>query len=133
MIRTTLAAILVTAAFGAAAQYDLVIRNARIVDGTGSPWYRGDLAIKGNAIAAIAPSIKEQAARVIDAQGQVVSPGFIDVHTHADGGIFERPTADNYTRQGVTTVFAGLDGFGVGIPGTVKPFLDKLEETPRSI
>jgi adenine deaminase len=58
MIRIALAAAIVAlAALDAAAQYDLVIRNARIVDGTGNPWYRADLAVKGDAIAAIAPSI----------------------------------------------------------------------------
>jgi dihydroorotase/N-acyl-D-amino-acid deacylase len=63
-----------------------------------------------------------------------VTPGFIDVHTHAIRGIFERPTADNYIRQGVTSVFEGLDGAGVGPPaGTVKTFLERLAATPRSI
>jgi dihydroorotase/N-acyl-D-amino-acid deacylase len=134
MIRIALAAVLATTALGSAAQYDLIIRNARIVDGTGNPWYRGDVAVKADTIAAIAPSITASAARVIDAQGQVVSPGFIDVHTHAVRGIFERPTADNYIRQGVTTIFEGLDGFGIVAPaGTVKPFLEKVEGTPRSI
>jgi len=133
VIRIALAAALALAATCSAAQYDLVIRNARIVDGTGSPWYRGDVAVKGDTIAAIAPAIQANAARVIDAQGRVLAPGFIDVHTHAIRGIFERPTADNYIRQGVTTVFEGLDG-GLGMPkGTVKPFLDRLEATPRSI
>src|SRR6476619_1894929 len=123
-IRVAIAIALVlgaSAAFHAHAQdYDLVIRNARIVDGTGNPWYRGDVAVKGDTIARIAPSIPQPATRVIDARDRVLSPGFIDVHTHAARGIFERPTADNYIRQGVTTVFEGLDGFGLGAPlGTV--------------
>jgi N-acyl-D-amino-acid deacylase len=113
--------------------YDLVIRNARIIDGSGNPWYRADLAVKGDTIAAIAPSITAPAKQVIDAGGLVVSPGFIDVHTHAVRGIFERPTADNYVRQGVTTVFEGLDGFTPMSTKSVKPFLDKLEATPRSL
>ena len=120
-----------------AQQYDLVVRNARIVDGTGNPWYVGDLAVKGDTIARIAPAITATAARTIDANGRVLAPGFIDVHTHAARGIFERPTADNYVRQGVTTVFEGLDGGGSGvaggISGSVKPFLDRLEATPRSL
>src|SRR5438552_11146227 len=69
--------------------YDLVLRNGRIVDGSGSPWYRADLAIRGDTIVRIAPSIAEEARRVIDMEGQVVAPGFIDVHTHARRGIFE--------------------------------------------
>src|SRR5438876_7508277 len=82
--------------------YDLLLRNGRIVDGTGSPWYRGDVAIRGDTIVRIAPSISEPATRVIDLGGQVIAPGFIDIHTHARRGIFDVPTADNYIRQGVT-------------------------------
>ena len=110
--------------------YDLVLRNARIVDGTGTPWYRGDLAIRGDTIAAIAPSIIARAKRVVDVKEAVVAPGFIDLHTHASRGIFQVPTADNYVRQGVTTIMEGPDG---GSPVPLKPFLDKLEATPRSI
>jgi dihydroorotase/N-acyl-D-amino-acid deacylase len=114
----------------AEASYDLVLRNARIVDGTGSPWFRADLAIRGDTIAQIAPSIGAPAKRVIDVQGAVVSPGFIDLHTHAIRGIFTVPTADNYTRQGVTTIMEGPDGSSA-VP--LKPFLDKLEALQKSI
>lgn len=106
--------------------YDLLLRGARIIDGTGSPWYRGDLAIAGDTIAAMAPRIEAQAARVIDAGGLVVAPGFIDIHTHARRGIFEVPTADNYTRQGVTTIFEGPDG---GSPVPLRSFMEKLAAT----
>ena len=105
------------------APYDLLIVNARIVDGTGNPWYRGQIAIRGDTIAAIAPRITGTAARVIDAGGQVVSPGFVDPHTHASRGIFEVPTAENYLRQGVTTLTEGPDG---GSPVPLKPYLDKI-------
>ena len=118
------------AASAADAPYDLVLRNARIVDGTGSPWYRADLAIRGDAIARIAPSIAEPAARVIDVDGLVVAPGFIDLHTHAVRGIFQVPTADNYVRQGVTTIMEGPDGSS---PVPLKPFLDRLEALPKSL
>jgi len=103
--------------------YDLVLRNGRIVDGTGSPWYRADLAINGDTIVRIAPAISEAAARTIDVSGLVVAPGFIDIHTHARRGIFEVPTADNYVRQGVTTLVEGPDGSS---PLPLRPFLEKI-------
>lgn len=106
--------------------YDLVLRGGRIVDGTASPWYRADLAIKGDTIVRIAPSIAEPAARVIDVTGLIVAPGFIDIHTHARRGIFEVPTADNYVRQGVTTLIEGPDGSS---PLPLAPFLAKVRAT----
>ncbi len=118
-------------------RYDLVLRKARIVDGTGSPWYRADLAVQGDTIVRIAPAITEPAARVIDLDGMVVAPGFIDIHTHASRDILQVPTADNYVRQGVTTLMEGADGGGSGVfgglPVPLKPFLDRLEATPRSV
>jgi N-acyl-D-amino-acid deacylase len=110
----------------APAAYDLLIRNGRIVDGTGSPWYRGDVAVRGDTIARIAPRIDAPAARVVDAGGRVVAPGFIDLHTHARRGIFEVPTADNYVRQGVTTLIEGPDGSS---PFPIKPFLERIAAT----
>ena len=112
------------------APYDLVIRNARILDGTGSPWFRGAIGIRGDVITRIAPAIEEPATETIDARGQVVAPGFIDIHTHARRGIFEVPTADNYVRQGVTTVIEGPDGSS---PLPLGAFLAKLAATPRSV
>ena len=105
-MRRLLLALLLVPVFiqGQAPAYDLILRGGRIVDGTASPWYRADIAIKGDTIVRIAPSIAEPATRVIDVKGLVVAPGFIDIHTHARRGIFEVPTADNYVRQGVTTL-----------------------------
>ena len=103
--------------------YDLVIRNGRIVDGTGSPWYLGDVAVRNDTIARIAPRIESPAARVIDAGGKVVAPGFIDLHTHARRGIFQVPTAENYVRQGVTTIMEGPDGSS---PLPIRPFLERV-------
>jgi dihydroorotase/N-acyl-D-amino-acid deacylase len=124
------AALLTGLVAGARAQpgaaFDLIIRNGRIIDGTGSPWYRGDVAVRGETIARIAPRIDAPAARVIDAGGKVVAPGFIDLHTHARRGIFEVPTADNYVRQGVTTIMEGPDGSS---PLPIKPFLDRVAAT----
>jgi N-acyl-D-amino-acid deacylase len=110
----------------APAAYDLLITHARIVDGTGNPWYRGDVAVRGDTIAAVGPRLEGTAARVIDAAGQVVAPGFIDLHTHARRGLFEVPTADNYVRQGVTTIMEGPDG---GSPIPLRPFLEKVAAT----
>ncbi len=130
-MRATIAALLagaclafVIATPGAQAPpYDLVIRNGRIVDGTGSPWYLGDLGVRNDTIVRIAPRIDAPATRVIDAAGKVVAPGFIDIHTHARRGIMEVPTADNYVRQGVTTLMEGPDGSS---PLPIKPFLDSV-------
>jgi N-acyl-D-amino-acid deacylase len=66
------------------ATYDVVISNGRIVDGTGNPWFYGDLAIKGGKIAKIGKIDPKAGKRVIDAKGLAVSPGFIDLHTHTD-------------------------------------------------
>jgi N-acyl-D-amino-acid deacylase len=104
-------------------RFDIILRGGRVVDGTGSPWVRADVAIKGDTIAAIASRIDAPAVRVIDASGLIVSPGFIDIHTHARRGIFDVPTADNYTRQGVTTIYEGPDG---GSPLPIKAFLDRV-------
>ncbi len=124
-MRHALLALLLTPAVLAsqAPAYDLVLRGGRIVDGTASPWYRADVAINADTIVRIAPAITEPAARVVDVNGLIVAPGFIDIHTHARRGIFELPTADNYTRQGVTTLIEGPDG---GSPVPLKPFLDKI-------
>jgi len=91
------------------APYDLVIVNARIVDGTGGPARTGSLAVRAGSIAALdVPSDAPARAR-IDARGLVVAPGFIDVHTHADD-VADRPLAENFIRMGVTTVIAGNCG-----------------------
>ena len=106
--------------------YDVILRGGRIVDGTASPWYKADLAIKGDTIVRIAPAITDTAARVVTLNGLTVAPGFIDIHTHARRGIFEVPTADNYVRQGVTTLIEGPDGSS---PLPLAPFLAKVEAT----
>ncbi|HEX6322760.1 MAG TPA: D-aminoacylase [Vicinamibacterales bacterium] len=118
------------AAPGAQPSFDLVIRNGRIVDGSGNTWYRGDVAVRGDAIVQVAARIAPGGARVIDAGGRVVAPGFIDIHTHARRGIFEVPTAPNYVRQGVTTVIEGPDGSS---PLPLGAFLQKLDALPKSV
>ena len=106
--------------------YDVLIRNGRVVDGTGNPWVRADVAIRGDRLARIGHLPGVAAARVIDAEGLVVAPGFIDPHTHAVRGIFDVPTADNYLLQGVTTVTEGNDG---GSPWPIGEHLSRIAET----
>jgi dihydroorotase/N-acyl-D-amino-acid deacylase len=103
--------------------YDLVIRGGRVLDGAGNPWALADVAIRQDEIAAIGPGLPGKGSREIDASGLVVSPGFIDIHTHARRGIFDVPTADNYVRQGVTTIFEGQDGSS---PLPLRPFLERI-------
>lgn len=86
--------------------YDLVVRNGRVVDGTGNPWYAGDVAVRGRTIVAVgrAPGT---AARTIDAAGRIVAPGFIDIHSHSDETLLEDGRAESKVRQGVTTEVLG--------------------------
>jgi N-acyl-D-amino-acid deacylase len=109
---------------------DLVLRNGRIVDGTGSPWFKGDLAIAGDTIVTIAARIDTPVHRTIDVGGAVIAPGFIDVHTHARRGLSDVPTAPNYVRQGVTTVMEGPDGSS---PVPLAPFLVELDQLKKSL
>ena len=90
--------------------FDLIIRGGRVVDGSGSPWYCGDVGIKGDRIAAIGKLEPSQASRIIDAAGLVVCPGFIDMHTHSDVMILADPKHEAKVMQGVTTDLLGLDG-----------------------
>lgn len=93
-----------------AKEFDLLITNGHIVDGTGNPWFAGDLAIKEGRITAIGRIAAERAGQAIDAQGQIVAPGFIDVHTHIESGITSLPTAENFLQMGVTSVVTGNCG-----------------------
>lgn len=125
----TLSAITVIAllATGLAAQpaqrYDLLIRGGRVLDGTGNPWFPADIAVQGGRIVAVGELPNAQAARVIDATGKYVTPGFIDIHSHADDGSgprggFRDPdpirrSAPNLVSQGITTVVVNQDGRSV--------------------
>jgi len=93
-----------------AADCDLLIRNARVVDGAGNPWFRADLAIRDGRIAAVGRLPQATAARTIDAAGRVLAPGFIDIHTHIEGEVEKIPGADNCVMDGVTTVVTGNCG-----------------------
>lgn len=97
-----------------AQEADVLITNARVLDGTGNPDFRADVAIRGDRIVAIGKLSGVRAERVIDANGRFVAPGFIDVHSHADrtlmGDDLEARSAPNLVAQGITTVVGGPDG-----------------------
>jgi len=103
-------ALLANSASAQEQSHDLIIRGGRIVDGTGNPWFMADIAIDGERISMIGDLSNAIASREIDASGLVVSPGFIDPHTHALQGIFDVPTAESALLQGVTTLTEGNDG-----------------------
>ena len=87
--------------------YDIAIINGRIIDGTGNPWFYGSVAIKDGLIAGVGKVDSSLAARVIDAQGSIIAPGFIDVHTHVEGSLDDNPSADNFLHMGVTSLVTG--------------------------
>lgn len=109
---------------------DILIRNGRIIDGTGNSWFVADLAIRDGKIAAIGKLDHIRAARVIDAKRNIVAPGFIDVHAHIELGLFETPTTDNYILDGVTTVITGNCG---GSADSLKDFFNQIDNTRTSI
>ena len=93
-----------------AQQYDLVIKNGRVVDGTGNPWQYADVAIQNGRIAQIGTISASEGKQVIDAKRQIVAPGFIDVHAHVEGDLERQPAAENFIYDGVTTLITGNCG-----------------------
>ena len=110
-LATTVAALGAPALVGLGRRdHDVVLRGGTIIDGSGRPRFVADLAISDDRIAAIAPRIVERGEREVDCRGQVVAPGFVDVHSHGDGTLFDDPNAEGLIRQGVTTIVVGADG-----------------------
>lgn len=128
-----LAAIFASAVNAAFAQsderFDLVINNARIIDGTGNPWFHGSIGVRDGKITKISRFDLKNAAQTIDANGQIVAPGFIDVHAHTED-IFSNPTAENFIRMGVTSLITGNCG---GSVTDVGEFLGRFKEKPLAI
>jgi N-acyl-D-amino-acid deacylase len=126
---TFFATLLALFAETAAADADLLIRNARIVDGTGSPWFIGDVAVENGRISDLGYNLDVNADEVIDANRRVLAPGFIDVHTHVEAsdsrpGLEGNPRADNFLLDGVTTIITGNCG---GSEIDLETWADRLE------
>ncbi|MES2882518.1 MAG: D-aminoacylase [Bacteroidota bacterium] len=109
---------------------DILITNARILDGTGNSWYRGNIAISAGKILKIGNTGSITAAKTIDANNMIVAPGFIDVHTHIEGEEFKSPTAENFILDGVTTVVTGNCGSS---NVDIKKYLGQIDSLQTSI
>ncbi|MGB7068624.1 MAG: D-aminoacylase [Pyrinomonadaceae bacterium] len=108
--------------------FDLLITNARIIDGTGNPWFRGSVAVRDGRIVKVG-RFTGSAKLTIDARDQIVSPGFIDVHAHVED-IFDNPAAENFIRMGVTSLITGNCG---GSTSDVKGFLARFNDRPLAV
>ncbi len=103
----------ITRGFAQTYDFDLIIKNGLIIDGDGGDGYRADLGLRGDLIAAIGTLREKSAYRTIDAEGLVVAPGFIDIHSHSEDTLLVNPRAESKIRQGVTTEIVGQDGLSV--------------------
>jgi N-acyl-D-amino-acid deacylase len=138
MLRTVIALCVAAVGFTAEpaqpAHFDVLIRNARVMDGTGNPWLRGDLGVSGDRIAAVGRLADATAARTIDAHDRIVAPGFIDVHSHAAQGIHNDHSlrqAQPLLAQGVTTFVANPDGEGPVDLAAQRTELESLHTGPN--
>jgi len=104
--------------------FDIVIKNGRIVDGTGNPWFEGDIGISGDRIKKIGRISSERGKTIIEASGKIVSPGFIDIHSHGERQILVDRTAHNFITQGATTIIGGNCG---GSPLDLEKFFIQFE------
>jgi N-acyl-D-amino-acid deacylase len=109
--------------------FDLAIVNARIIDGTGNPWFRGSIAIKDGRIVKVGKINADDAKITIDAGNKIVAPGFIDVHTHVED-VYKSPNAENFIRMGVTSLITGNCG---GSAIDIKEFLGRIKTSPISV
>jgi len=111
---------------------DCLIRDARVVDGTGAPWFVADVLLRGGHIAKLGKSIEPESAHVIEAKGLYLAPGFIDAHCHDDLICLREPERVEKIAQGVTTLVVGNCSFSL-YPATVQsaPSLRNASTAPR--
>lgn len=111
--------------------YDVIIQNGTVVDGTGAPAYRASIAIKKDKIVKISKEKIDaaQALRLVDAKGLIISPGFIDMHTNVEVNIQDYPSAENFIRQGITTLMASLHSGDQAFP--LDTYADTLKMAPN--
>jgi N-acyl-D-amino-acid deacylase len=109
---------------------DYIIRNGKLIDGTGNQWQIKDIAIINNKIAAIGSLTTWKAKKEIDAKGLIIAPGFIDVHAHIEGGEIKNPLATNFIYDGVTSVITGNCG---GSADDMKTYFDYIDSLGISI
>jgi N-acyl-D-amino-acid deacylase len=109
---------------------DLLIRDAVVVDGTGAPPFRGDVAVEGDRIAAVGHLDGAEAEATIDAAGRLVCPGFVDPHSHSDFTLLANPLAQSTIRQGVTTEVVGNCGWTYApVSAVSRPFVEARMRT----
>ena len=116
--------------------FDLLIRNGCVCDGSGAPAFTADIGISGEKIVFIGkaePAMEKGAARIIDAAGLTVTPGFIDPHTHVDLSVLTDPAMEPYLKQGVTTVVTGNCGYGMAPQGSAIFYTSMMDEAFLSL
>lgn len=130
IIKTKLYLLLFIANSVFAQKYDIVIKNGRVIDGSGNPWFAADLAIKSGKIAGIGFFQVNEGAKMIDAKNRIICPGFIDVHTHVEDALQKLPTADNFIYDGVTSIITGNCG---GSELNLAKYFDELKQIQTSV
>lgn len=109
--------------------FDIVIKNGKVIDGTGNPWFKSDLGIKDGRIAKLSPTPLKEADIVIDAKGSLVCPGFINLHSHTDGSILRHNNAENCLAMGLVTELTG--NCGSSVAPLTEEYREHLKETRR--
>lgn len=127
MKKLTLLLFLPFSVFAQQPSCDILIRNGKIIDGTGNNWFYGDVAIKDGKIISLGKALNFSSAKTIDAQGLIVAPGFIDVHTHLEGDESKEPLAQSFIYDGVTTCITGNCGSSNTDIGKYLHWIDSLK------